>query len=131
MFVHNYYLEQTGVIVQENTQQLVSGLVTYDTPFTIETGTRFSVIDRDTYYDKSDETHRAEFDRLITQFGANEIRNLNNTGIYLREGVTRLRYDGQEFRAKSIDNFGQNINRSYLPGGVVQIVFLRRKPVAH
>ena len=131
MFVHTYYLEQTGTIIQENTQQLVSGLVSYATPFTLETGTRFSVIDRGTYYDKSDESHRAEHDKLVVQFGATEIRKLNSSGIYLKEGDTRLQYDGQEFRAKSINNFGQPINRSYLPGGIVQIVFLRRKPVAH
>lgn len=129
MFVHNYFLEQTGTILYENNPALVSGLINYDLPITIETGTRFAVIDRRQSRDKSDETHKAIHDNLIVQFGMNEIRTLNNTGIYIKEGDTRLQYDGNEYRAVYVDNFGQ-VNRSYLPIDVVQITFQRRVPVA-
>ena len=129
MFVHNYFLEQTGTILYENNPTLVSGLITYDLPITLETGTRFAVVDRRQSRDKSDETHKAIHDNLIVQFGMNEVRNLNNSGIYLREGDTRLQYGGHEFRAVNIADFGQ-ANRNYLPIDVVQITFQRRVPVA-
>jgi len=131
MFVHSYFLEQTGTILYENTQQLVSGLVSYATPFTIETGTRFAVLDRKKFISKSDETNRARHDRLLVQFGANEIRSLNSTGVYLKEGRTRLQYDGEEFRAIIVDDFGQSINRTYMPGGILQVTFERRTPIAN
>lgn len=129
MFVHNYFLEQTGTIVYENTQTLVSGLINYADPITIETGTRFAVVDRRKTRDKSDETYKAIHDDLTIQFGMNEIRTLNNTGIYIKEGDTRLQYDGNEYRAVNVDNFGQ-FPRNYLPLGVVEVIFRRMNPNA-
>jgi hypothetical protein len=129
MFVHNRWLEQTGTIIQENSQELVSGLVSYDTPYVIVTGTRFAVIDRKTYVRKSDETNRAVFDDLTVQFGQDQIINLNNTGIYIIEGATRLRYDGVEFRAMNVTSFGQKFNRSS-PIGITEVKFRRITPLA-
>lgn len=132
MFVHSFYLEQTGTIIYEKDQQLVSGLVNYSTPdYTIEVDCRFSMIDRKKYITKSDETHRAKHDKLLTQFGATEIRRLNSSGVYIKEGRTRLQWNGDEYRAVDIDDFGQGINISYLPMGVVQVIFDRRTPIAN
>ena len=129
MFVFNQWLEQTGTILYENSQQLVSGLITYNSPTNLSTGTTFAVVRRDTYTRKTDETHRHISDELLVQFGQNEIFNLNDTGIYLKEGRTRLQYDGYEFRATRINDFGQKYNR-WLPIGVVEVKFERRMPIA-
>jgi len=129
MFVLNHWLEQTGTIIYENSQQLVSGLISYNSPTNISTGTTFAVIKRDAYTRKTDETHRHISDELLVQFGQNEIDNLNDTGIYLKQGRTRLQYDGSEFRATRINDFGQKYNR-WLPIGVVEVKFERRIPIA-
>ncbi len=129
MFVHNRWLEQTGTIIQENTQQLVSGLVSYESPYVIVTGTRFAVIDRKTYVRTSDETKRAIFDDLTVQFGQDQIINLNSTGITIIEGSTRLQYDGVEFRAMNVTSFGQKFNRSS-PIGITEVKFRRITPLA-
>jgi hypothetical protein len=129
MFVFNNWLEQTGTIIYENTQELVSGLVSYETPYVLTTGTTFAVVRRDTFVKKSDESHRSQHDILITQFGQGEIDNLNDTGIYLKAGRTRLRYDGEEFRAMKVNDFGQKFVR-FMPVGVVEVRFERRKPLA-
>ena len=129
MFVFNTYLEQTGTIIYENDQQLVSGLISYNTPTNLSTGTTFAVVKRDTFTRKTDETHRAIYDCVTTQFGQNEIYNLNETGIYLKIGRTRLQYDGDEFRATNVNTFGQKSNR-WLPVGVVEVKFERRTPIA-
>jgi len=129
MFVFNTYLEQTGTIIYENDQQLVSGLINYNTPTNLSTGTTFSVVKRDAYTRKTDETRRHVSDELIVQFGQNEIYNLNDTGIRLKIGRTRLQYDGDEFRATRVNDFGQKFNR-WLPLGVVEVKFERRIPIA-
>jgi len=129
MFVYNTYLEQTGTIIYENDQQLVSGLITYNTPTNLSTGTTFAVVKRDVFTRKTDETRRHKSDELTVQFGQNEIYNLNDTGIQLKIGRTRLQYDGDEFRATAVNDFGQKFNR-WLPLGVVEVKFERRIPIA-
>jgi len=129
MFVFNSYLEQTGTIIYENDQQLVSGLITYNTPTNLSTGTTFAVIKRDRFTRKSDETHRSVVDCVITQFGQNEIYNLNETGIHLTVGRTRLQYDGDEYRATNVNDFGQKFNR-WLSVGVVEVKFEKRRRLA-
>ena len=129
MFVYNTYLEQTGTIIYENDQQLVSGLITYNTPTNLSTGTTFAVVKRDVFTRKTDETRRHKSDELTVQFGQNEIYNLNDTGIRLKIGRTRLQYDGDEFRATRVNDFGQKFNR-WLPLGVVEVKFERRIPIA-
>ena len=106
MFVWNQFLEQTGVIKYENEQQLVSGLVSYQTPFLLETGTRFAVVRRDHFIRKSDETHR-------------------------EVGSTRIVYDESEYRATKVNNFGQPLWRDYLPIGVVEVTLERVTPLAY
>lgn len=128
MFVFNYFLEQTGTIIYENDQELVSGLVSYQTPFTMETGTRFAVVDNRQKVRQNEETNRSIVDVLKVQFGAKEVKNLNDTGIYVREGRTRLRYNGVEYRATYVNNFGNH--NTYIPIGITEVIFERRVPVA-
>lgn len=130
MWVWNRFLEQTGTIIYENEQELVSGLISYQTPYMIETGTRFAVVRRDQYIRKTDETNRAIFDKVIVQFGWDEIQKLEETGIQLRVGRTRLDYDGIEYRAIKVNDFGQKWDKPYIPMGVVEINFERRVPLA-
>ena len=131
MFVWNQFLEQTGVIKYENEQQLVSGLVSYQTPFLLETGTRFAVVRRDHFIRKSDETHRDIVDKLIVHFSSQEIEQLNNTGIDIEVGSTRIVYDESEYRATKVNNFGQPLWRDYLPIGVVEVTLERVTPLAY
>ena len=131
MWVWNRFLEQTGTIIYENEQQLVSGLVSYETPYTLETGTRFAVVKRNHFIRKSDETHRSLVDDLTVQFGMGEIKKLTETGIQLRVGRTRIDYDGIEYRATKVNDFGQKWNKAYLPMGVIEIKFERVVPLAY
>ena len=109
MWVFNKFLEQTGTIIYENNAQPVSGLIGYDTPNTIETGTRFAVLQREQYVRKSDETHHAIVDELIVHFGWGELQKLNNTGIQVEVGATRVQYDGIEYRATKVNDLDKNI----------------------
>ena len=130
MFVFNKFNTSTGTIIYENDQQLVSGLVSYSSPYRIETGCRFMVAKRNNFIRKTDETNRAVFDELIVQFGWDQLRSLSSTGIEVKVGRTRLQYDGNEFRAVKVNDFGQKYNKVYLPMGVVEVTFQRRVPVA-
>lgn len=130
MWVHQRFLEQTGTIKYENTQELSSGLVSYATPYIIETGTRFAVLDRDNFIRESEESLRAQYDVLIAQFGHSELRNLAATGIQIKPGRTRLEYDGYEFRATVVNDWGQKYNKKYMNIGAIQVRFERRVPIA-
>jgi len=131
MFIFNKWNQVTGTIIYENTQQLVSGLVSYATPYRIETGCRFSLIKRNNFIRKTDETNRSRFDQLVTQFGWDQLRSLSSTGIEVKVGRTRLQYDGSEYRAVKVNDFGQKYNNTYLPMGVVQVTFEKREPVVN
>lgn len=131
MFIFNQFLEQTGVVKYENEQQLVSGLVSYQTPFLLETGTRFAVVRRDHFVRKNDESNRDIVDKLIVHFSSREIGLLNNTGIDIEVGSTRILYDGTEYRATKVNNFGQPLWRDYLPLGVVEVTLERVTPLAY
>jgi len=131
MFIFNQFLEQTGLVKYENEQQLVSGLVSYKTPFLLETGTRFAVVRRDHFIRKSDETHRDVVDKLIVHFSSTEVEQLNNTGIDIEVGATRIVYDNTEYRATKVNNFGQPLWKPYLPIGVVEVTLERVTPLAY
>ena len=131
MWVHNRFLEVTGTIKYENDQVLSSGLVNYNSPYLIETGVRFSILDRDTFIREGEESLRTKYDILIVQFGHKQLRNLAATGIEIQVGRTRLDYDGDEFRAIQVDNWGQKYNKQYMNIGAIQVRFERRVPVAY
>lgn len=130
MFVYNRWSAVTGTVIYENTQELVSGLVSYATPYRKETGCRFTIVKRDNFIRKTDETNRAIFDQLTTQFGWDQLSGMRSTGIEMKVGRTRLQYDGIEYRAIKVDNFGRKFNQNYMPMGIVQVIFQRRVPVA-
>ena len=131
MFVFNKFSTVTGVIVYEGEQEIVSGLIDYAQPQITERDCRFTVVKRERFIRKSDETHRSQHDRLLIHFGWNQIQSLKDNSVDIEIGRTRLRYDGQEFRAIKINDFGQDYRRKYLPMGVIEVTFERRKPIAN
>jgi len=131
MWVWSSFLEQTGIIKYENTQQLVSGLVSYNSPFLLQTGTRFAVVRRNHFIRMNDESNRDVVDELIVHFSAKEIQQLNNTGIDIEVGSTRIVYDNTEYRATNVNNFGQPLWRDYMPMGVVEVKLERVVPLAY
>lgn len=131
MWVFNKWLEQTGTIIYENNARPVSGLIGYDVPYNIQTGTRFAVLSRQQYVRKSDETHHNIVDEMVVHFGWGELQKLHNTGIEVEVGSTRVQYDGVEYRATKVNDFGQKYNRTYIPMGVVEVNLERRTPVAN
>ena len=130
MHVFNAWLEQTGTINYENDQQLQSGLIGYNTPFLSSTGTRFAVIKRKQFVAKTDETSRHIRDQLKVQFSEEEVYNLSVSGVRVQRGRTTLTYDGTDFRAVLINDFGQKFNR-FMPIGIVEVLFERRIPLAY
>ena len=126
MFVFNKFNQVTGTIIYENDQVLVSGLISYATPYRIETGCRFTLIKRNNFVRQTDVSNRSRFDQLVTQFGWDQLKNLSETGIEVKVGRTRLQYNGQEYRAIKVNDFGQQYNKKYLPMGVVEVTFEKR-----
>ena len=121
----------TGTIIYENDQQIVSGLKSYSDPYIIQTGVRFAVVDRTKLVRKGDEAMREQHDVLTVQFGWNEIKSLQETGIYLNKpGRVRLIYDGSEFRAVDLNDYGRPYNSKYMNFGLIEVIFERRTPSA-
>lgn len=131
MFIFNKFNQVTGTIIYENSQTLVSGLISYSTPYRIETGCRFTIVKRDNLIRMTDESNRYTIDQLTTQFGWDQLRNLSATGIEIKVGRTRLQYDGTEYRAIRVNNFGQKYNKKYLPMGVIEVTFQKRVNIAN
>ena len=126
MFIFNKFNQVTGTIIYENDQTLVSGLISYSTPYRTETGCRFTIVRRDNLIRMTDESNRYTIDQLTIQFGWDQLRNLSNTGIEVKVGRTRLQYDGTEYRAIRVNDFGQKYNKKYLPMGIVEVTFQKR-----
>lgn len=132
MWVHNRFLYQTGTVIYENDQTMSSGLKSYSSPFLIQTGAKFAVIDRKEFIQKDKDSQRERHDVLTVQFGWDEINKLAATGISLEEpGRVRLLYRGQEFRAIYADDMGQPYDKTYMPIGLIEIKFERRYPVVN
>lgn len=131
MFVYSKFNTVTGVLVYEGERQLVSGLVDYQLPEETERDCRFTVVKRNRYIRKDDETHRSYHDELLVQFGWDQIQRITDNGVAIEVGRTRLKYDGQEYRTIGINDFGQDLRRKYLPLGVIEVTFERRVPVAN
>lgn len=132
MWVHNRFLYQTGTVIYENDQTMSSGLKSYSTPFLIQTGAKFAVVDRKQFIQRDEDSQRERHDVLTVQFGWDEINKLTATGISLEEpGRVRLLYRGQEFRAIYTDDMGQPYDKTYLPIGLIEIKFERRYPVVN
>ena len=129
MWIHNRYLYQTGTILYENDQVMVSGLKSYSSPFLIQTGTQFAVVDRNQYVAKERDSQRERHDVLTVQFGWDQLKELTDTGMTLEPGRIRLIYRGQEFRAVYVDDMGQPYDKTYMPIGLIQVTFERRIPV--
>jgi hypothetical protein len=126
-FTFNKWNTQTGDIVYENDQVMVSGLKSYNEPYLIVTGVRFVVIDRNQYIQTDKESRTTTFDDIIVQFGWDELKKLNETGIKISKERTRIRYDGDEFRVVEVTDHGQKYNRKYMPLGLIEAKIRKRK----
>ena len=126
MFIYNHSLERTGTIEYENdaTPILESGLKVYDSPTHITGTARFVVAGRKNRIIPSKDG-RTKIDELITQFGWDEIKQLEDTGIQLKAGNLKLNFDGVTFRLTNVTDFGQAYDRNYRPLGILQVVFQR------
>lgn len=131
MWVHNRFLQQqTGTIIYENDQLMVSGLKSYESPMLIQTGARFAVVDRNRYVDKDKDSQREQHDILTVQFGWDEINKFTKKNIEsIDPGRIRLIYRGTEFRAIEVNDHGQPYNRTNMPIGLLEIKFERKIPV--
>ena len=131
MWVHNRFMYQTGTLLYENDQVVVSGLKSYNSPYLIQTGVKFAVVDRNRYVQRDKDSQREQHDVLTTQFGWDEIKKMVETGMSLETpGRIRLIHRGQEYRGIYVDDMGQPYNKSFMPIGLIQIIFERRIPVA-
>lgn len=126
MFVYNKSLERTGTIEYENdaTPILESGLKVYDAPTHITGTVRFVVARRKNKIIPTKDG-RTKVDELVTQFGWDEIKQLEDTGIQLEAGNLKLNFDGLTFRLTDITDFGQAHDRNYRPLGIKQAIFQR------
>ena len=132
MWVHNRWLYQTGTIIYENEREMSSGLKSYSTPFLIQTGAKFAVVDRKQYIERDVDSQRERHDVLTVQFGWDEIAKLVATGISIEEpGRIRLLYRGQQFRGIYVDDHGQPYDKMYKPIGLIEIIFERRYPIVN
>ena len=66
----------------------------------------------------------------MVQFSEEEVYNLSVSGVRVQRGRTTLTYDGTDFRAVLINDFGQKFNR-FMPIGIVEVLFERRIPLAY
>lgn len=128
MFLYGKAYETTGTIKYENygSQIVVSGYKSMSTP-AYTTGTaRFRITKRE-HKVISSKDGRTTVDRLLTQFGADELKQLNDTGIYLDVGRLKLTYSGNTYRLIDYDDFGQSVNRVFIPFGITEVVFEKEK----
>ena len=126
-FTFNKWNTQTGDVVYENDQVMVSGLKSYNSPYLIVTGVRFVVIDRNQYVQTDKESRTTSFDDIIVQFGWDELKKLDETGIQIQRERTRIRYGGTEYRVVEVTDHGQKYNRNYMPLGLVEAKIRKRK----
>jgi hypothetical protein len=131
MWIHSQFIQQTGTIIYEGDQTMISGLKNYSN-VNIETGCRFSVISRSIYIRrKSDGPMRERMDKLTVHFGMKQLINLNATGVYFKNGKTRLLYDDEEFRATNVNDYGRPWDYPYLSIGLLEVIFERRMQDAY
>jgi len=131
MFLYNKPYETSGNVLYENyntgVDQIVSGLKVVNAPAHLTGTVRFRVAKRERKVIPSKDG-RIEVNRLVVQFGYDEIRNLEKNNIYLTEGKFKMEYDGIKYRLVFKNDFGQNIDRSFMNVGIIEATFEKERP---
>ena len=129
MFLFTKSLEVSGVLKYENygTPKTVSGLKSVGNPSYITGEARF-VISKKTNKVIRSVDGRTKITNLTTQFGWDQIEQLNDTGIYFTPGALKLHYENEVYRLTDLDDFGQ-YNRNYRPIGIIEAYFERERRV--
>ena len=128
MFLYTKFLERTGVVRYEEyaTSLLESGLKTMTSPAYTSGDARFVVAKRNTERIPHEDGIR-DIDVLLTQFGWDQIKNLESSGIYFKVGRTELEFDDTWYRLTNLNDFGQAYNRTYMPLGILEIRFEKER----
>jgi len=126
MHVFNRWATQTGTLNYENDDDPIvsSGLKVYDSPTYITGSARFVVAKRMNKVIRTKEG-RTHIEEIVTQFGWDEISDIQSSGLYLTPGKLKLDYNGTTFRLVDIDEFGRPYNTNYRPLGLIEAVFHR------
>lgn len=131
MFLYNKPYEVSGTVYYENyntgTAQLSSGLKVVNAPAHMTGTIWFRVAKRERKVIPSKDG-RIEINRLVAQFGYDEIRNLENNNIYLEEGKFKMEYGGIKYRLVFKNDFGQDIDRRFINVGIVEATFEKERP---
>lgn len=131
MFLYNKPYEVSGSVLYENyntgTSQLVSGLKVVNAPAHLTGTVKFRVAKREMKVIPTKDG-RTTVNRLVVQFGYDEIRNLEKNNIYLKEGIFKMEYDGVNYRLVFKDDFGQDMNRRFMNIGLIEATFEKERP---
>lgn len=131
MFLYNKPYEVSGNVLYENynsgTSQIVSGLKIVNAPAHLTGTVRFRVAKREMKVIPTKDG-RTKVNRLVVQFGYDEIRNLEKNNIYLTEGKFKMEYDGIRYRLVFKNDFGQDIDRKFMNVGLIEATFEKERP---
>ena len=131
MFLYNKPYEVSGLVHYENyntgTAQISSGLKVVNAPAHLTGITRFRIAKKNKKVIPTKEG-RTSIDVMITQFGWDEIRKLNQKDIYLDVGKFKLEYNGYVYRLTDKNDFGQDIDRIFNNIGLIQATFEKERP---
>ena len=129
MFLYNKPHEVSGNAHYENYDtgtQMISGLKIPSSPTHLTGTVRFLISKRDKKVIPSKEG-RVSVDQITAQFGLDEIKRLENNNIYLEEGKFKLEYGGKYYRLVDKNDFGQPIDNSFIPFGIIEVVFEKQR----
>lgn len=131
MFLFNKPYEVSGSVFYENYNtglaQMESGLKVVNSPTHLTGITRFRVAKRERKL-ISTKDGRTSVNRLIVQFGWDEIDSLEQKNIYLEPGKFKMEYAGITYRLVDKDDFGQDIDRNFNTLGIIQATFEKERP---
>lgn len=131
MFLYNKPYEVSGTVSYENyntgVDQLASGLKVVNSPAHLTGTIRFRVAKRDIRVIPTKDG-RTKVNRLVVQFGYDEIRNLEKNDIYLTEGKFKMEYGGVKYRLVHKNDFGQDIDRRFMNVGLIEATFEKERP---
>jgi len=130
MFLYNKPYEVSGAMYYENyntgTAQLISGLKTINSPAYITGTFRFRIAKWRKKVIPAKEG-RIEVDEMVAQVGWDEIKKLNQKGIYLDVGNFKMEYGGTNYRLTDMKIFGQRIDRIFNNVGLIEAIFEKER----
>lgn len=127
MFLFTNCFSRTGTVEYENDStsgNTSSGLKAFGSPAYLTGTSKFLITKRKERFIPSKEGI-SKIDELIIQFGWDQIKSLQDTGIKLEPGRFKLNFDNETYRLVSLDDFGQDYARNYLPLGIIECKFYK------